>query len=100
MRKKVYVSGKMSGVKDHNFPEFNRVTALLRNEGYIVINPAEFGVIEGWSWEDYMKKDIAELVYVDIVATLDNWEDSEGARLEVYIAKELGIEVIPYRELI
>jgi hypothetical protein len=90
----------MTGVKANNFHEFNRVAAILRNSGYEVINPADHGCSESLSWSDYMRMDIADLIECDLIATLDGWELSKGARLEVHIAKELGMDVLDYRELI
>jgi hypothetical protein len=100
MNQVVYISGGMTGIKDHNIPEFNRVAEILKGKGYEVINPAEFGFSDEFTWEDYMKRDIGELVKADIVATLNGWENSRGARLEVFIARELGIEVYSYWQLL
>jgi predicted alpha/beta hydrolase len=98
--KTVYVSGPMTGIENYNFPEFYRVAALLEDKGYNVLNPAEHGCSEELSWSDYLKKDISDMLQADIVATLDGWEKSKGAKLEVYIAQELGMEVVHYRELL
>lgn len=98
--KKVYISGQMTGLENFQFSKFNQVASLLRESGYNVINPAEFGVKENWQWKDYMKKDISELIYCDYVAVLEGWEKSRGACLEVYIAQQLEIPVLNYKEFI
>lgn len=96
----VYISGPMSGVEDYNFPAFNSAAAQLRAAGYPVINPADFGVKEGQTWRECLARDIAALVHCDAVATIDGWKKSKGARLEVHIAVELGIEVTDVSELL
>jgi hypothetical protein len=98
--KTIYISGQMTGVAEYNFPEFNRVATLLRAKGFNVLNPAEHGCSPEYTWSDYMRMDIADLINSDIVATLPSWEKSKGANLEVYIAKQLGMPVVDYSELI
>lgn len=90
---KLYVCGPMAGLKDHNFPAFKRAREELRSIGYEVTCPAELGKTEGWSWEDYLKRDIKVLVDCDGVATLPGIENSRGASLEIYISTALRIPV-------
>lgn len=98
----IYISGKMSGVKDYNYPAFFEAEYILRRLGYDVVNPARTGVQEGWEWKDYLKKDLVDILTknVDTVVTLEGWEDSRGARLEVHVAKELGMKVISMKEFL
>ncbi|MBY0548678.1 MAG: DUF4406 domain-containing protein [Candidatus Obscuribacterales bacterium] len=93
----VYLSGKMTGLPDDGKALFNQEAARLRSLGFRVFNPAEQP--DQASWEAYMKRDMAALVECDLVATLDNWHDSRGARLEVFLARELGIAVVSAKEL-
>ncbi|MFD9893355.1 DUF4406 domain-containing protein [Amycolatopsis sp. NPDC059027] len=97
---KVYVSGPMTGLPGHNFPAFRAVAAELRAAGYTVEDPSEKGVIEGWTWEDYLRLDLKVLLDCTQVATLPGWTRSRGARLEVRTAKALGMPVRPWRELL
>ena len=63
-------------------------------EGYAVFSPAEVGPrdqIMNRSW--YMRKDIQALLQSDAVMMLQDWEQSEGARLEFEIAKQLELPV-------
>lgn len=98
----IYISGPMTGLPNYNYDEFNRVASILKRMGYKVINPADTGVREGWIWRDYLTKDLIDLLSnnVSIVVTLDGWENSKGARLEVHVAKELGMDVIPVRDFL
>jgi len=95
--KKLYISGPMTGIPEHNHPAFNGAAKKLRAAGYEVISPAELdGEIEiDMGWIDCLKRDIREVVECGGIATLPGWQDSKGASLEVHIAKELGFEVYP-----
>jgi nucleoside 2-deoxyribosyltransferase len=95
--KTIYLSGPMSGYPDHNFPAFHAAAAVLRRAGFSVINPADFGVKEGESWRKCLERDLMVLFHCDTVVTLDGWEESKGAKLEVYVARELGIPDLDYR---
>lgn len=93
--KRVYVSGPMSGKVGYNFAAFDEATARLVFEGYVVINPADKGIIPGWSWTDYLAHDIEQLVKeCNAIYMLTGWQESRGARLEHHIARELEMEVM------
>jgi len=105
-----YVSGKMRGVPRFNFPQFDSLSAHLRRQGDVAINPADhdratdplcemhenfasgtprtdtehamhFKSLIGW--------DLAMIASpeVDAIVLLPGWEDSEGARHERYVAE-------------
>ena len=82
----------MTNVVDLNRPAFDRAESRLLSIGHDVCNPHDLAP-KGATWREAMKHDIAALVFCDAVATLDGHEDSRGARMEVYIARELGIAV-------
>jgi hypothetical protein len=90
---KVYISGPMTGLPGHNFDAFNEAERRLRAAGFDVENPAEKGIVEGWTWEDYLKYDLVRMFECDAVATLPGWQDSRGANLEVYNAVQLELTV-------
>jgi hypothetical protein len=91
---KLYLSGPMTGYPDHNFPAFHRAASVLREQGFIVLSPADepAGMM---SWADYLRRDLAMVCEARGVATLPDWEKSKGANLECHVARELGIEVEP-----
>jgi len=94
---KVYLSGRMTGVENHNFPAFHEATRKLRNMGFTVFNPAETDNGDtSQSWEYYMKIDVQEVAKSDAVVVLPGWEDSRGAREEVKLADLLKIPVFSY----
>lgn len=98
-RKRLYVSGPMTGVKDNNVPAFNAAAKALRHKGYLVINPLELDKKNPKrTWEECLRRDIAELVICDDIATLPRWKKSKGALLEVYVGRALSMPVhsVPY----
>lgn len=95
---RIYLSGPMSGLADHNFPAFNRAADDLRARGYDVVNPADNGAEPGKPWTDYLRQDLKALVDCDAVATLPGWTRSRGASLEVHVARELGMGIRPIHE--
>lgn len=88
---KLYVSGAMTGMPEFNFPAFNRAAEQLRLLGYEVENPADKGIIDGWTWSDYLRYDLKALMDCQGVAMLPGWPGSKGARLEFHVATELGM---------
>ena len=89
---KVYIAGPMTGYEDFNHPAFHLAAKSLRDGGYEVACPAEAdnGSV-GQSWEHYMRIDLKMLLDCDAVVTLDGWEGSRGASLEVFLACQLGM---------
>jgi hypothetical protein len=97
---RLYLAGPMTGFEDFNFPAFNKMAADLRARGYLVENPAEHGVVAGAEWADYMAYDLTRLGLCGQVAVLPGWENSKGARLEVHIARKLGMPVVNAHDLV
>ncbi len=87
----VYLSGPMTGYPLHNYPAFREAREQLRAEGFTVLCPAEAGYVEGWSWSQYLRRDLGMVLQADAVVLLHGWVDSMGARLEVHVAQELGL---------
>lgn len=89
---RVYVSGPMTGLPDFNRAAFNEAATWLRGQGFDVFNPAEQlgGDLTG-PRADYMRTNIFQLLACDSLLLLPGWEQSEGATLEVAIARELGL---------
>ncbi len=91
--KRIYISGAMSGVPEHNFPAFNAEAARLRALGYEVVNPAEVNPDVALSWHECLRQDIKLLCDCDTLALLPGWEHSQGAHLELHIAHRLGMTI-------
>lgn len=92
-KNRVYIAGQMTGIPEYNFPAFNEAAAKLRNSGFIVVNPAEHGIIDGAEWGDYLRYDIGGLVTCERMHLLKGYETSKGVALELTIANTLGIPI-------
>jgi hypothetical protein len=92
---KLYLSGPMAGLPEHNFPAFEKARTSLRIVGYEVTCPAELGNVDGWVWETYLRRDLKVMLDCDAVATLPGWEWSQGAKLETDVAYRLKMRVEP-----
>lgn len=97
--KTVYVAGPMRGLPLYNYPAFNEAAAVLRDKGYMVLNPAEV---------NHHSNGIRSCMAVDLVlicmnadglVLLPGWENSTGAKAEVALAECLGIPVYDFEDL-
>jgi hypothetical protein len=88
----VYLSGPMTGYKNYNHAEFNRISEKLEGSGHFkkVINPASMDEGEK-PWQYYLIRDIGIIFKnkVDAVILMKGWEKSKGARAEVFNAVEI-----------
>lgn len=80
----VYIAGKMANLPDLGKAKFNAAAQKLRDEGYIVLNPAELP--NGMPGDRYMPICLAMLGAADAVYALNNWNTSPGANLEINYA--------------
>jgi hypothetical protein len=95
-----YLAGPMSGIEDYNFPLFHETARRLRALGAEVVSPAELDTdpdTNKASSDPYpvcLKKDLAALLTCDGIVLLENWENSNGACLEVRIAQMTQMVII------
>ena len=86
-----YISGPMTGQPGHNYDLFNEVEADLKDaalKGDKIINPARnFDGEKGRLRSEYMKLDMKHVLEADRIILLPGWETSEGAKLEVAVAR-------------
>lgn len=92
--KPIYVSGKMTGLPEYNYPKFEQVTAELRAMGFTVVCPTELNKSKDWSWKRYMKENIKLLLECDYVYVIEGYEDSKGANIEIDLAKAIGLDIV------
>lgn len=98
-KRRIYISGPMSGLPEHNFPAFHAEAARLRELGYDVVNPADLNPDPGKGWKDCLRVDLLELLGCDAIAMLPGWQKSEGAHLEMHVAHRVGIEILDATEI-
>jgi hypothetical protein len=100
----VYLAGPMSGIPNHNAPEFARYAAALRDRGHFVFNPSENDMASGLinpegtiSATDRHKVLTVDLIKIltqcHLVLAMPGWEKSRGARMEMAVASECGITI-------
>lgn len=105
----IYVAGPMTGYKNFNADNFERVAKVYREEGYQVTSPVELDDASGFdhtsypdgigleeaTYREFLLRDLTAIIKAKVEAfvVLDGWEESRGAALEVYIARHLGIPV-------
>lgn len=93
-RQALYIAGPMSGYIGNNKLAFEAAADQLSAAGYKPVNPAPYER-EDWQWADYLRRDLPLLLKCDGVAVLPNWECSKGACLEVHVAQQLSMPVLP-----
>lgn len=96
-KKIIYISGCVS--QDKNFRQkFSNAEKFLEDKGFTVVNPVK-DEEDGKEWAYYLKKDIVKLASCTCVYALKDWTKSKGARIEINLALDLGMEVILEGEL-
>lgn len=87
----VYISGQITGLDiTYAKSKFRAAYLLLESRNYKAINPFDLNSDDA-DWETAMLNDIRYLFNCDGIYMLNNWETSKGARIELAIAKELGL---------
>lgn len=109
-----YLAGPMSGKPGYNYPEFNRIAEILRNQAYPIVSPAEFEheshrkrIAEadghedvGVTWQDCLARDVAVVANPRCIGVIliDDWHTSRGALLETQVASSLGKPLFEFSE--
>lgn len=101
--KKVYISGQITGLEESEYKKlFNEAEDILVTFGYDPINPLMLDEAEdtnGWTWHDYMRRDIKLLCGCDYIYLLPNWRNSKGAKFEYMIADMLQIPCLNLQDI-
>ena len=90
-QKIIYIAGPMRGYPDFNTSEFNKKEYVLRELGYLVLNPAILP--KDLPSEKYMPICLAMLRECDGVLMLDGYLNSSGAMVEYSYAIQCDIPV-------
>ena len=91
---KVYIAGKITGYPNYK-EHFKRAEEHLKALGHTVMNPAILP--EGFHWRDYMHICIPMLDVCEAIYLLNNWRDSDGAKIEYHTAN-MSNKIIMYEE--
>lgn len=88
---RVYIAGPMTGHPEFNLPAFTDAAQKLAVKGHDPVNPGRHGVEPTYTWGDYMRRGLTELLTCDGVALLPGWNKSRGAQIEWKLAADLGM---------
>ena len=94
MRRRWYLSGSVTNDPDFR-DKFDYAEFQLRSRGYKVLNPVKHEK-DGKEWSYYLRKDLRKLTRCQGIILIDGWENSKGARLELKVAQELGLEAMEF----
>src|SRR5215469_16538110 len=93
--KKCYIAGKVTGLSEQEYrSKFRNAEIAVTVLGYEPINPVEMDHDHDKTWLSYMREALTQFMVCDLLYVLPDWEDSRGARIEVQLAKDLGIPII------
>ncbi len=99
MQIKVYLSGPVTGRDEHETKHlFGLAEKAVRNLGLEPVNPLKLCTPD-MQWSEAMKVCIHALLDCHMITMLPGWEESDGAQLEMKIAKQLGINNLNLKQL-
>lgn len=92
--KVIYLSGPMTGYLNYNYDAFHEAAAILRRQGFIVLNPAEHhSGRQDLTRAEYMRGDFFDILGADGIAVLPGWEHSRGALMEILMGASLDLPI-------
>ena len=101
--KRIYIAGPMTGIERWNRPAFVKAAERLRGLGWEVTSPVEiadaFGsqntiVTTPGMLDTVIDEELAELAKCDAIYLLTGWENSRGAKCELFLALDKGMEIM------
>ena len=100
MNKRVYIAGKLNGMACDYITNIHRMivwSEVVRKAGFAVFVPG-IDLLQGlmfgdWEYSDYFNNSQPWLAASDAVFVTPGWEESEGTKREMKLAKELGIPI-------
>lgn len=92
--RKIYISGKITGLPiTEVIAKFRDAEALVRSHGFDPVSPLRNGLPFDAEWADHIGQDIALLLRCDAIYLLPDYDESEGARIELCIARHRRMPV-------
>lgn len=90
--KKIYIAGKVTGLpKEEVIEKFAAMQKKIENLGFEAVNPIEIVKDFNTPWNQAMRLCIAALTLCDAIVLLPDWMNSNGAKIEWDISKQLKI---------
>lgn len=100
--KSIYIAGPMTGVPRFNRPKFEEAARILRAHGWTVESPVEIAAAFGSDntivttpgmLDAVIEAELEALARCDAIYLLEGWEKSRGAKRELWLALEKGLDV-------
>ena len=97
-KRRIYIAGPMTGLPGLNYAAFDAAAARLRKT-FDVCNPADTGRrygnpgTEALAYGRMIREEVLALRSCNAIYLLPGWERSEGARRELRIALEHGLDI-------
>lgn len=92
---KIYISGQISGQPiEEVTAKFEAAEAMLKAQGYEVVNPLKNSIPANASWEVHVAMDVLLLMGCKAIYLLPDWGFSKGATLEKNLAELTGKTII------
>jgi hypothetical protein len=92
--KKIYIAGKVTGLLPaHVQSKFFDATLAVNVAGFDAVNPIEVVNDPTTEWDTAMKLCVAALLKCDAVIALPCFEDSRGAKVELWLSMNLAIPI-------
>ena len=96
---KIYISGQIIGQPiEEVTAKFEAAEAMLKAQGYEVVNPLKNGIPANASWEVHVAMDVLILMGCKAIYLLPDWVFSKGATFEKNLAELTGKTII-YEEV-
>lgn len=102
-KRRIYIAGPMRGLPQYNYPAFNAAEEWLELQGLEVVNPVDTSNNHGTPDQieadpdllfDVMESEKREIECCDAIYLLKGWEKSVGARCELKVALDNGLEIV------
>jgi hypothetical protein len=90
---KIYLCGAISS--DPNYLiKFQRADDMFARFGMEVVNPCKLPHKPNATHNEYIRKDISEMVLCDAIYVMRDWIHSKGAQIEIKVAGLLDIRIL------
>jgi hypothetical protein len=96
---RIYVSGPITGIENYR-QNFDDAEKFLTELGYAVINPAKIDdcLPEGIMYDEFLDLDLYLMSMCDGVYLLNGWNNSRGAKKEISVAINAGMDIFTEAE--
>ena len=97
--KKCYIAGQITGLPEEIYKaNFEKAKAEVLALGFEPVSPVDLPHNHNKTWTDYLREDLTALMKCDCIYAINGWSQSNGARLELNTAAELGFDIYYQKE--